>query len=219
MSELNLVQKLLIVQEKLKVPKGQYNSFGKYSYRSAEDILEAVKPLNAEQGLLLKLSDELILEGDRYYIKATATITDGNDSHSVTAYAREALNKKGMDESQITGTASSYARKYALNGMYLIDDNKDADTDEYHIQHNKHNKNEINTKQTFQTQGKPSSGNLTEKQVARLFAIAKSVNVDAKKVKQVIMRDYQKTEVAQLTKQEYDQICKNLEDLKQGAAN
>ncbi|WP_251846974.1 ERF family protein [Enterococcus faecalis] len=125
------VEKLIAVQIALKAPKGQYNSFGKYKYRSAEDILNAVKPLNAEQGLLLTLSDEPLLIGDWHYIKATATITDGIIKESFTAYARESLTKKGMDDSQITGTASSYARKYALNGLYLIDDTKDADTDEY----------------------------------------------------------------------------------------
>ncbi len=135
----NLTEKLINVQKTLKAPKGQYNSFGKYKYRSAEDILEAVKPLNAEHGLLLTIKDEPILIGDWHYIKATATITDGNESHEVTAYARESLNKKGMDDPQITGTASSYARKYALNGLYLIDDTKDADTDEYQNQNQPNN--------------------------------------------------------------------------------
>lgn len=129
--ELNLVQRLIMVQKELKAPKGQYNSFGKYNYRSMEDIVEAVKPLNAKYGLLLFLNDTVELVGDRYYIKATATITDGNDQYTVSAYAREPLTKKGMDDSQISGTASSYARKYALNGLYLIDDTKDADTDEH----------------------------------------------------------------------------------------
>lgn len=133
---MEFVQRLMQVQKELKAPKGQYNSFGKYKYRSAEDILEAVKPLNIEHGLLLTLSDEPELVGSYQYIKATATVTDGKSSHSVTAYARESLNKKGMDDSQITGTASSYARKYALNGMYLIDDTKDADTDEHQNQQN-----------------------------------------------------------------------------------
>lgn len=123
--------KLTNIQKKLKAPKNNYNSFSKFYYRSAEDILEAVKPLNAEHGLVLTLSDKPILIGDRYYIEATATISDGDKSVAVTAYAREALSRKGQDESQITGTASSYARKYALNGLYLIDDTKDADTDEY----------------------------------------------------------------------------------------
>ena len=131
---MTLKDKLLTVQKELKAPKGQYNSFSKFKYRSAEDILEAVKPLNANNGLLLTLSDEPLLIGDWHYIKATATITDGTDAHTVTAYAREPIQKKGMDESQITGAASSYARKYALNGLYLIDDTKDADTDEYQKQ-------------------------------------------------------------------------------------
>src|SRR5690625_2763701 len=131
---MNFTEKLIHVQKELKAPKGNYNSFGKYKYRSAEDILEAVKPLNAEQGLLLTLTDEPIFIGEWHYIKATATITDGENSHTVTAYARESEHKKGMDHSQITGTASSYARKYALNGLYLIDDTKDADTDQYQEQ-------------------------------------------------------------------------------------
>lgn len=123
------MKKLIEIQQKLKAPKGQYNSFGGYKYRSCEDILEAVKPLL--DGALLTLSDEIVNIGDRYYIKATATIKDENEVVSVNAFARESLDKKGMDDSQITGTASSYARKYALNGLFLIDDTKDADTDEY----------------------------------------------------------------------------------------
>lgn len=126
-----LTEKLLKIQSELKAPKGQYNSFGKYKYRSAEDILEAVKPLNVNENVLLTITDEPVLIGEWHYIKATATLSDGKDSLSVTAYARESEMKKGQDSSQITGTASSYARKYALNGMYLIDDTKDADTDEY----------------------------------------------------------------------------------------
>lgn len=125
------IKKLVAIQAELKAPKGQTNTFGKYNYRSAEDILEAVKPLNAKHELFLSLSDEPILIGDWHYIKSTASITDGTNTHTVTAFARESPEKKGMDHSQITGTASSYARKYALNGLYLIDDTKDADTDEY----------------------------------------------------------------------------------------
>ncbi|MGY0692944.1 ERF family protein [Virgibacillus sp. FSP13] len=132
----SLTEKLIHVQKELKSPKGQYNSFGKYKYRSAEDILESVKPLNAEQGLLLTLTDEPVFIGNWHYIKAVAEITDGEQTHTVTAYARESENKKGMDHSQVTGTASSYARKYALNGLYLIDDTKDADTNEYQEQNN-----------------------------------------------------------------------------------
>ena len=127
-------EKLTNIQNKLKAPKSNYNSFSKFYFRSAEDILEAVKPLNFEHGLLLTITDEPVLIGDWHYIQAKAKITDGKDSLEVTAYAREAENKKGMDSSQITGTASSYARKYALNGLYLIDDTKDADTDEHRQQ-------------------------------------------------------------------------------------
>lgn len=121
------------VQQKLKAPKGQYNSFGGYNYRSCEDILEAVKPICAEHSMLLNLSDEIVNVGERYYIKATAKLYDLESDAviSSTALAREAQTKKGMDDSQITGTASSYARKYALNGLFNIDDTKDADTDEY----------------------------------------------------------------------------------------
>ena len=130
---MSLFEKLSAVQNELKAPKGQYNSFGKYKYRSCEDILEAVKPILKKNGLVLTLSDGIEVNGDRIYVTAFATITDiktGEEMHT-TAYARESEEKKGMDESQITGTASSYARKYALNGLFLIDDTKDADTDEF----------------------------------------------------------------------------------------
>ena len=124
---------LMAVQADLKAPKNQHNSFGKYDYRSAEDIVEAVKPLLKENGLFLTMSDDIVQIGDRYYVKATVSVTDIVTGESVrtSALAREAAQKKGMDESQVTGTASSYARKYALNGLFAIDDNRDADTDEY----------------------------------------------------------------------------------------
>ena len=126
------MKKLVAVQAALKAPKGQFNSFGGYKYRSCEDILEAVKPLLLEQGLQLTITDEPVEVGGRIYIKATATVTDGSETATVSGYAREAETKKGMDESQITGTASSYARKYALNGLFLIDDTKDADATNEH---------------------------------------------------------------------------------------
>lgn len=124
-------EKLIHIQSRLKAPKGNYNSFGKYKYRSCEDILEAVKPLLAEEGLTLILSDEIEEIGGRYYVRATASLYDEKLLITASAYAREEDAKEGMDASQITGTASSYARKYALNGLFLIDDTKDADTDEY----------------------------------------------------------------------------------------
>jgi len=117
------------IQAKLKAPKGQFNNFGKYKYRSCEDIVEAVKPLLAEAGYHLILSDDIIAVGDRVYVKATATVWNGIEMIGWSAaFAREPEEKKGMDTSQITGTASSYARKYALNGLFAIDDTKDADT-------------------------------------------------------------------------------------------
>lgn len=149
---------LLTVQMELKAPKSQYNKFGGYNYRSTEDILQAVKPLLKKDNDNLSLSDEPIMVGDWHYIKATATFTDKNDKTTVsTGYAREAANKKGMDDSQITGTASSYARKYALNGLFLIDDTKDADADEYHQQqqprpHRTSNKRPAPKKQMTQLQ-------------------------------------------------------------------
>lgn len=122
------MEELLDVQAKLKAPKNQFNSFGRYNYRSCEDIIEAVKPLLKEHGLTMTISDSLESVCNRVYIKATVTLR-GNEGGiiEVSALARESENKKGMDDSQITGTASSYARKYALNGLFLIDDTKDAD--------------------------------------------------------------------------------------------
>lgn len=129
-----MVNGLTDLQNELKAPKNLFNSFGKYAYRNAEAILEAVKPLLAKYKLQQTISDRVVQLGDRYYMVATVTVTDGTETISVEGWARESLEKKGMDDSQISGTASSYARKYALNGMYAIDDTKDADTDEYHEQ-------------------------------------------------------------------------------------
>ncbi|MBX9117267.1 ERF family protein [Enterococcus casseliflavus] len=130
MSELELTfnQKLIKIQAELKVPKSNYSDFGGYNFRNAEDILKAVKPHNLNHGLLLTLTDMPIFMDGRFYIKAIATLTDGTDSLKVEAYAREADAKPKMDDSQVTGSASSYARKYALQGLYLIDDGIDADS-------------------------------------------------------------------------------------------
>ena len=124
---------LQAVQRELKAPKSQYNSFGKYNYRSCEDIVEGVKPLLNENGLILTMSDEIVSVADRVYVKATCKVTDiaTGDSVETTAMARDPMEKKGMDSAQVTGTSSSYARKYALNGLFAIDDTKDADTNEY----------------------------------------------------------------------------------------
>ena len=141
-----LNDKLLAIQSELKAPKNLYNKFGGYNYRNAEGILEAVKPLLKKYGATLVISDEIVEVGGRIYVKSSAILRDVDssfknaidaDALGVTAYAREPESKKGMDESQITGSTSSYARKYALNGLFLLDDTKDADTDEYHEQTNK----------------------------------------------------------------------------------
>lgn len=126
-------EKLNLIQTTLSAPKNQRNSFGGYNYRSCEDILEALKPLLKETKTTINLSDDVRIVGDRIYVHTIATLTDIEDGTFVTAtaLARESLAKKGMDDSQITGTASSYARKYALNGLFAIDDNKDADTDAF----------------------------------------------------------------------------------------
>lgn len=127
----SIAGKLIAIQAELKAPKDKTNTFGGYKYRSCESILEAVKPLLKKYGVVLLLSDSLVEVGGRVYVKATAQVHDGDDGIEVHAFAREPESKKGMDDSQITGTASSYARKYALNGLFAIDDTKDADTNEY----------------------------------------------------------------------------------------
>ena len=121
------MKELINIQSELKAPKSQYNSFGKYQYRNAEDILEAVKPLLKKNNCHLTITDEIILIGDRYYVKATAEITNGTEVVVTSALAREEESKKGMDSAQLTGATSSYARKYALNGLFCIDDTKDSD--------------------------------------------------------------------------------------------
>lgn len=125
-------RKLLKIQSELKAPKGQFNSFGKYKYRSCEDIVEAVKPLCHQEGLILLMSDEVVNIGNRNYVKASVQVRSNEDAIEVSAYACEEETKKGMDGAQITGAASSYARKYALNGLFAIDDTKDADATNDH---------------------------------------------------------------------------------------
>lgn len=141
-------KKLTKIQTEIKAPKNLYNSFGKYHYRNAESICEAVKPFLAKEDCSLVIADDVVQIGDRFYIKATATLVDNKDGDevSVSAFAREGADKKGMDDSQITGATSSYARKYALNGLFLLDDTKDADSDEYKVQSD--NANEKQKKQS-----------------------------------------------------------------------
>ena len=129
----SFMKRVATVQGELKAPKNQYNSFGKYKYRSCEDILEAAKPLCVKNGMVLTVNDSVVVVGERYYIKATATLRDTESAEELSneAFAREENEKKGMDSAQVTGATSSYARKYALNGLFCIDDTKDVDTEEY----------------------------------------------------------------------------------------
>ena len=151
------------IQCELKAPKGQYNSFGKYSYRSCEDILEAVKPLLDKYKATVYITDEVVSVGDRIYVKATATFVDKDGKEvSVSAFAREPVARKGMDEAQVTGATSSYARKYALNGLFLIDDNKDADTDE------NRNESEARSKSSGSDTPKVQRPNYSDEQIAKM---------------------------------------------------
>lgn len=186
---MNIYEKLATIQKELKAPKSQYNAFGKYNYRNCEDILEAVKPLLDKTKTVLTLNDNLENIGDRYYVKAIATLidTEGDNNYiCTTAYAREEESKKGMDGSQVTGASSSYARKYALNGLFDIDDTKDSDTT-----------------------NKPVK-KLSDAQIKRLYAISNKAGYDNKKLAELVNKKYEK-EIKDLTKDEYDYICKCLE--------
>lgn len=185
-------QHLLVIQGSLKVPKSQYNAFGKYHYRKAEDILEAVKPLAVEQGCTLIVSDTLVFLGDRFYVQSTATLTDTEDGSCVCCYgyAREEDEKKGMDPSQITGASSSYARKYALCGLFGIDDSNDSDV----------------TNNNADTQAKPAEPKkapataqkkLTEaiaKQLATLAAKGMPCKNDGRTARQYLIDEYRPTQ-------------------------
>lgn len=195
-----MIKKLIEVQQKLKVPKGQYNAFSKYNYRSCEDIVEAVKPILAAQGLLLTMSDEIIEVGSRIYVKAIVTVTDGETEKTVTAFAREAESKKGMDESQITGAASSYARKYALNGMFAIDDTKDADAMQNNTEKASTQKSVTNYKEKT----------ISEAQTKRFYAIAKGK--DTAKISQMLKsKGYEKA--ADIRIKDYDTLITEIEKM------
>ena len=194
---MNVYEKLMTVQTKLRAPKGQYNSFGKYSYRSCEDILEALKPLLGEVGAIVNVTDEIKLIGDRYYVEATASFIDTETGERMIAKAsaREAEAKKGMDDSQVTGSVSSYARKYALNGLFAIDDNKDADSTNTHSKEIKPNMTPVG---------------ITEAQLKRLFAIGNKAGIK-KEVVEGTVRKIFNCEAKDMTKEQYDNICERLE--------
>ncbi len=193
--------KLLNIQSELKAHKGQYNSFGKYSYRSCEDILEALKPLLKEHKATVFIRDEIIQVDTRYYVKAIVTFVDveTGEKFETSALAREEESKKGQDASQTTGSCSSYARKYALNGLFCIDDTKDADAT------NDHGKGATTPKQEQQT-----AANISHAQIKRLYAIGSKANVTAEQIKAVCQREYG-VDVLKLTKSQYDAVCDRLE--------
>lgn len=201
---MELFQKLLKVQAKLKAPKNQYNDFGKYSYRSCEDIVEAVKPLLAEEGLVMTISDDLVLIGDRHYIKATVTVTDSENSHKVNGFAREAEKKKGMDESQITGAASSYARKYALNGMFAIDDCKDSDATNKHDKTNNGKQKASSNSKKKKTKSSPQ-GIASKKQLKYMHTLRNQIGVSEEALRNAI-RAYDKESSKELTTKEASEI-------------
>lgn len=204
---------LQAVQRELKAPKGQYNSFGKYNYRSCEDIVEAVKPLLNEQGLILTMSDDVICVADRVYIKAVCRVVDvaNGDSIETSALAREPLEKKGMDASQVTGTSSSYARKYALNGLFAIDDCKDADTDQYTTQTSQ-NRPQQPAKQNAgnykgKTQSTPANNATDEMRVKAIKALNAEIErtgVEGSEVANIAKTKYGKGSVKEMTT---GQIC------------
>lgn len=196
-SKNNVYFKLMKVQSKLKCEKSQYNKFGGYAYRSTSDILEAVKPLLSEVEAVIIVNDELKLIGDRYYVEATAMFLDCETGDSIVsrAIAREAEGQKGMSEAQVTGSSSSYARKYALNALLLIDDTKDDDFT------NTHGK-EIKPNMT------PTG--ITEAQLKRLFAIGNKAGVK-KEVVEGTVRKIFNCEPKDMTKEQYDNICERLE--------
>lgn len=203
---------LMAVQAELKAPKGQHNSFGKYDYRSAEDIIEAVKPLLKENGLFLNMSDEVVLVGDRYYIKATVKVVDVVTGESVqtSALAREAAQKKGMDESQVTGTASSYARKYALNGLFAIDDNRDADTDEYAAQTRQSDAGARPSRNAYTSKGS-ANDELRSKAMHSLTKEMQRIGASGEEVSALCGVKFGKTNSRDLSTGELSQLAANLE--------
>jgi len=187
---------LVKIQSELNCPKNQFNAFGKYKYRSCEDILEGVKPLLGN--CTLTISDRIEQVGDRFYIVATATLSDGKDNINVEAYAREALTKKGMDEAQVTGACSSYARKYALNALFCIDDTKDADSTD----------NRPQPKPIVKPVEKPSEKLVTATQLKRMFAIKSTKDLSDEDLKKYIHAGFGKESTKELTQAEYDEIVK-----------
>lgn len=188
---MNIQEKLKMIQCELKAPKSQHNNFGNYNYRSLEDINESVKPILDKVGATIVLSDDIVFMGERYYVKATATLydTESNESISVTALARETDVKKGMDSSQVTGATSSYARKYALNGLFAIDDTKDADSEEYKTEDDKRG----NAKATIQSITKAQVKEIRDLAEIKRIKISDLEDKKSKKIEEFTPTEYAKT--------------------------
>ena len=214
-TEKSIYVNLMNVQKSLKCKKSQYNSFGKYHYRSCEDIVEAVKPLLAENGLVLTMSDEIISVADRVYVKATCRVTDvaTGDCIETTAMAREAIQKKGADDSQITGMASSYARKYGLNGLFAIDDTKDADTEQYHQTAQNAPQATRSAKPTTSTKA-PAKAPQDEARAKAMKALSDEMNrmgVTGQEVSAIAGAHIGKVSTKDMTTAEVQTVVKNLE--------
>ena len=199
--KLNVWQKLNRVQVELKAPKNQYNNFGKYKYRSCEDILEGLKPLLDKYNAIVLLSDETKAEEGRHYIVATATFVNVDDGENVCvkAQAREDENKKGMDGAQLSGATSSYARKYALNGLFCIDDTKDSDATN-------------NGAQTTTQAKKSTSTGMTNQHLNKLFELGVKKGYSQEKVRQQVVKKFNKT-AEEMTMAEYNQVIQGYEKL------
>lgn len=206
----NVYEKLMNIQNELKAPKSQYNEFGKYHYRSCEDILEGLKPVLAKHKTAVTISDEIVLIGDRYYVKATAALIDveKGDKVEVSAYAREDEQKKGMDVSQLTGSTSSYARKYALNGLFAIDDTKDSDAT------NKHDTDQVNrSKANKDKQAIADNSLASDKQLNYIYALAKQKNYSPESMASYIKEAYGKDSSKALTKKEASELIEMLNEM------
>lgn len=213
---MNIYEKLLNIQAELKAPKNQYNEFGKYHYRSCEDILEGLKPLLKKYKATLTISDNIVQIGNRYYIESTATLIDVENETSllnrqgvisVSAYAREDEQKKGMDLSQLTGSTSSYARKYALNGLFAIDDTKDSDAT------NNHGKNQGQAPADENKQAIEDNSLASEKQLNLIYKLVKEKNYSSESMAKYISEAFGKKSSKELTKKEASELIKMLNEM------
>lgn len=213
---MDICEKLMHIQNELKAPKNQFNSFGKYHYRSCEDILEGLKPLLDKYKVILIIADEIVQIGERYYVKSIATLqdTESKDFIHTAAYAREDEKKTGMDLSQLTGSTSSYARKYALNGLFAIDDTKDSDATNDHDKEDKKrpNKKPTDKKEDEDKKALDDNSIATEKQLNYLYKLVKEKNY-TDGIKSYIKQAYDKENSTELTKKEASELIEMLNQM------